>query len=483
MPYFTTKSRQHYHATYDCCGARMLCGTAGLEPCSKCVGRQHSEDGSAPATSPSSLERRPQDVEAQTGSSSLTSELYALMDAVNDSQTADYLRNTVFAIDGQPLTQDELEEVLLHAVMLAETGAASVAQGMRLPEAPSTDRIQRALSENIAWFHTSSHRRSSRGAMPRVSVVDEETLLPQPFHLDEESLRHSQNPDIIRYIAGRTVIGYPLFTKEMKKRNKREKGYIGAEIERRCGGQNDDLPHADLVSEHGTYEIKSNTDPNGNMTMFDKVPSNLYVQGECREGISAAVMRNRRICALFGGPSSRHPGMMSYAAPNAPAYYEQTSYAGQTIKVDEQGVYIAYEYSKDQRIPCPVPAELRHDEVEIFRWSRQELEQHISDKFGQDGTLSFHPSAKGSPYCDCMDVLRPFDYDEFIEYLKRGLIKFDAGLCTDVLSASTKASGEGRMHFMWRFTPAGCNELCIESWIRGKDGTFRQKRSRTQLHN
>lgn len=163
MP-FRTKFGKHYHFKHGCHGADILCGTKGLSPCADCVkgtGAGASGMSGQPAGGGTAGEG------GERSETTLQDSIDVMMQALDDATDSDApesrrkasqeLLRKFFSPGGQRLTDSEIEDVLLRASEILQSGVASVQNGQFAPQIPDEEDISEAVRTMILdrfdWKH------------------------------------------------------------------------------------------------------------------------------------------------------------------------------------------------------------------------------------------------------------------------------------------------------------------------------------------
>lgn len=172
---YKTEKGTHYHLKYGCHGATVLCGTQGLEPCLDCsaivdkaTGILRHRDTSGAAG------------EYRNPNTTLKDEINDVITIVSQGVAADAsleqqdalldLLMNVFVIDGESISIEELEDVLLLADEMTEIGFVTLCDGTEAPVISEwetlSDDCKELLSTQFDWNHSLQKKHAPRVTSP-----------------------------------------------------------------------------------------------------------------------------------------------------------------------------------------------------------------------------------------------------------------------------------------------------------------------------
>jgi len=133
--------------------------------------------------------------------------------------------------------------------------------------------------------------------------------------------------------------------------------------------------------------------------------------------------------------------------------YGKINDCGQTINVDDSGnIAIHYNYQEDRRTEkINFPDFLKQNQKCIAFWSSDKLKKHVNTKFNVNGTFKI---VKSNGVYSHIVFYKPFTYDYFIDFFKKGTILLDSGM----------NAGTSRNRQSFRTKSCFWNELISETY-------------------
>ena len=106
--------------------------------------------------------------------------------------------------------------------------------------------------------------------------------------------------------------------------------------------------------------------------------------------------------------------------------YEKYNKCGQKLIIINNNLIAVYSYSKDQRArKSEFPDFIKAENLVIAYWTKEKIKKIINNKFAQKG---FFICEKENGIYNDISFGRSFDYKEFLEGIKSGIIIFDSGM-------------------------------------------------------
>jgi hypothetical protein len=138
------------------------------------------------------------------------------------------------------------------------------------------------------------------------------------------------------------------------------------------------------------------------------------------------VMSRSDFIKTFGTPNVKKNNRCSWSGSCVPIYNEWNN-CGQIIKITPNNdIHIYYSYSKDTRTGKEKFHKLlKKDDILIVIWFKKKLQAHINKKFNSNG---FFICKKIGPTYQKICFGVPFDYEYFIDNIKKKYIIFDSGM-------------------------------------------------------
>lgn len=181
------------------------------------------------------------------------------------------------------------------------------------------------------------------------------------------------------------------------------------------------------------FEMKNNT---SSKTTFGDWSADYYLFKDSLSGIN----RNEFI-SIFGKPNPLKNNRYSWSGTPIPTINHRSSYNGSYMNIDQQGnIYICYEYSFDPRNDKDIiiPQNLKNGIVILAKWSRDNLETKLSNKFGGNGWFKCYKNKNGIYYRIAFGA--PMIFDNWLNLIRQGIVFFDSGMY----------QGNSRNYSQWR---------------------------------
>ena len=135
---------------------------------------------------------------------------------------------------------------------------------------------------------------------------------------------------------------------------------------------------------------------------------------------------------IFGRPNPDKNGRYSWSGDPVPKINRASPYNGSVMLIDnEQNISIIYNYSGDPRLDkaSVVPPRFQKDNLILMRWTKEELEKKLLNKFGQHGWFKCSKNKNGE-YSE-ISFGAPMTYENWIERIKEGIVIFDSAMRED----------------------------------------------------
>ena len=211
-------------------------------------------------------------------------------------------------------------------------------------------------------------------------------------------------------------------------------GSIGHWIERQFNLKANNYSEADW---HG-YELKTGS----SKTTFGDWTALRYLW---HRPLESGINSRNHFIRIFGSKSrSDRPNRYSWSGKSFPKVGQINS-SGQTMEIDDKGnISAIYFYSKDQRFTKDniVPEPCKEDNVELAFWKVEDtvdnktgkvqkkgLRNLVNDKFNQKGWVKFVAN-KQNVFTE-MWIGGPFNFNDWIINVKKGIIYLDSGMYYD----------------------------------------------------
>lgn len=240
-------------------------------------------------------------------------------------------------------------------------------------------------------------------------------------------------------------------------RNIRHDGKKGNWLEEQFGKTPDADNHADFYG----YELKNETT---SKTTFGDWSANRYIfkHGQYTHLFAGngASEKQDSFCKIFGAPNPLKNNRFSWSGKPVPKIRGYNEF-GQVLIIDQNlDILAIYSYSMDQRPDKSliVPIELQQENLVIAQWfgldsptNRDKcLRAKLEDKFNDKGWFTCKTDMSGRYDKICFG--NPFDYYEWIELVRQGIVFFDSGMY----------QGNKRPYSQWRANNQYWDSLIVE---------------------
>ena len=222
-------------------------------------------------------------------------------------------------------------------------------------------------------------------------------------------------------------------------------------------------PNADNTADLWGYELKNETtskttfgDWSANRYVFTVLPYMKLFEGSKKYEIQDSFVK------IFGKPNEKKGGRYSWSGSPVPNIVDYNDFGQKLIIENNKDIVALYSYSKDKRKDKKtiVPCELQIEELEIARWygeisptgKGKTLKRKFEDKFGQKGWFTCKKDTNGVYQKICFG--NPMNYDEWIGYIRKGIVFFDSGMY----------EGNKRPYSEWRAENAFWDGLIVETY-------------------
>lgn len=246
-------------------------------------------------------------------------------------------------------------------------------------------------------------------------------------------------------------------TPDVTGRNSRHDGRKGNWLEEQFGKTPDADNHADFYG----YELKNET---SSKTTFGDWSANRYIfkHGQYTHLFTGNTASEKQdsFCRIFGTPNPQKNNRYSWSGKPVPKISRYNEF-GQILAIDSNlDILAIYSYSKDRRInkALIVPSELQKDNLVIAHWFGLDsptpkdkcLRAKLEDKFNELGWFTCKTDINGRYDRICFG--NPFNYYEWIELVRKGIVFFDSGMY----------QGNKRPYSQWRANNQYWNSLIVE---------------------
>lgn len=130
---------------------------------------------------------------------------------------------------------------------------------------------------------------------------------------------------------------------------------------------------------------------------------------------------------FFGTKKISKNNRYSWSGECVPKYGTWNN-CGQILSISDNNICIYYSYSKDKRdleYKNILPDYLKQDNILIVIWKKEKLKNHINNKFNNNG---FFIIKKNNDVYDKICFGKAFNYEHFIDNIKKSIIIFDSGM-------------------------------------------------------
>lgn len=158
---------------------------------------------------------------------------------------------------------------------------------------------------------------------------------------------------------------------------------------------------------------------------------------------------------IFGRPNPNKNERYSWSGDPVPKINRASPYNGSVMLIDnEQSISIIYSYSSDPRSDkaIVVPTRFQKDNLILMRWTKEELEKKLLNKFGQQGWFKCSKNTNGE-YSE-ISFGAPMTYENWIERFKEGIVFFDSAMRED----------SDKPYALWRANNAYWRSLITHSY-------------------
>ncbi|MCC0647270.1 LlaMI family restriction endonuclease [Clostridioides sp. ZZV15-6598] len=244
-------------------------------------------------------------------------------------------------------------------------------------------------------------------------------------------------------------------------RNIRHDGRKGNWLEEQFGKTPDADNHADFFG----YELKNETT---SKTTFGDWSANRYI---FKDGSYVGLFKGKNnyekqdsFCEIFGKPNAEKNNRFSWSGSPVPKIGSYNDYGQILIIESNYDITARYSYSKDNRPDkhIIVPDQLQEEDLELARWFGKTspsvkqkdkcLKIKLENKFNDKGWFTCKTDVNGK-YCEiCFG--NPFNYDDWIELVRRGIVFFDSGMY----------QGNKRPYSQWRANNTYWDSLIVERY-------------------
>lgn len=172
------------------------------------------------------------------------------------------------------------------------------------------------------------------------------------------------------------------------------------------------------------YEMKNNTT---SKTSFGDWSASYRIFKDAEKNLTQV-----EFIRIFGRPNLDKNGRYSWSGDPVPKIDRPSPYNGSIMSIDnEHNISIVYNYSCDPRPDkhIIVPPRLQKDGLILMKWTKEELEEKLLNKFGQHGWFKCSKNKNGE-YCE-ISFGAPMNYKNWIEQVKKGVVYFDSGMRED----------------------------------------------------
>jgi hypothetical protein len=178
------------------------------------------------------------------------------------------------------------------------------------------------------------------------------------------------------------------------------------------------------------YEMKKNAkkitfgDISANEYLFSKNKQTIEKLNNWNEN-EHTITRNEFI-KYFGKSNPKKNNRYSWSGSCVPNYGVWNDFGQILLFDDNSNLFIKYSFEKDTR-SCKIdyPIFLHKNDIIIAMWKCEKLEKHINIKYNNKG---FFICKKNDDKYDKICFGKPFDYNYFVDNIKKRNIIFDSGM-------------------------------------------------------
>lgn len=188
--------------------------------------------------------------------------------------------------------------------------------------------------------------------------------------------------------------------------------------------------NSDKEADYKGFELKKNS---RKVTIGDWTADEyLYSRSAPRlrgiNGESHLYVDKNEFIRLFGYPNDAKQGRFAWSGRATPKYNKWNE-CGQSLVIcpTSLNIYALYSFEKDRRATASaMPDAMRDGHVVIAMWYAETLRRKCEAKWNRNGFFQILKNADG----EYVSVLfgKPFDYEYFIDGIKKGLVIFDSGM-------------------------------------------------------
>lgn len=211
--------------------------------------------------------------------------------------------------------------------------------------------------------------------------------------------------------------------------NQRHDGKDGHWLEQQMGIK----PNADNEPDLYGYEMKNST---VSKTTFGDWSANYYIFKDKEFGLNRT-----QFMEVFGKPNEAKGGRYSWSGSPIPNFNSPSTYNGSEMLFDnEQNIVIVYNFSNDPRPNKAdiVPLNLQQNGLILARWDRDNLNNKLTNKFGQHGWFKCNKDREGR--YNQIAFGAPMIFENWIKLVEQGIVFFDSGMY----------EGNNRNYSQWR---------------------------------
>ena len=226
-----------------------------------------------------------------------------------------------------------------------------------------------------------------------------------------------------------------LFIIQRFQSNIKGKKYKPSIISKHCGAEGHWLetnmgiaPNADNKPDLLGFEQKKNSNK---ITWGDwSASAYLFSKQKKRDKVhmTTPAMKRGDFIRTFGTPNPKKDGRFSWSGKCFPKYGEHWNNCGQRLLFDaSDNLRIEYSFKEDQRdYKGGFPDFIKNQPIVIAFWERSKLEDHVNNKFNQNGFYLLKKNEEGIYTNICFGP--PIQFDTFKAHLKSGAAILDSGI-------------------------------------------------------
>jgi len=194
-------------------------------------------------------------------------------------------------------------------------------------------------------------------------------------------------------------------------------------------------PNADNQADILGYEMKKQTP---SKTTFGDWSAKYSIFN--RAGVNGNKISRDRFLEIFGKPNPLKDNRLSWSGEPVPKINQWNGF-GQKLIVDEQHNILAiYSFSQDQRPnkSIVVPNEFQIENLVLTCWPYDDMKKKVENEFNQSGWFKCFKDGNG--IYNKIGFAPVFDFNQWIERVKTGVVFFDSGMY----------QGNNRAYSQWR---------------------------------